>query len=1056
MPATGKTALRTFAAWARARLYDAVTRRAALLRDGQDVTADPTLRVAADAWFLRMILLRCMEANGFPAQPLFTPPSGGTAADGGFREALLRRSAEAEALLPDAFPRLPEEVNLLCPEGLDAPDGFVTRLLAAAPEETWRDAPETVGWLYQYYQAPVKDEAFALLKRGGKIPDARIPAATQLFTPAWTARYMAQNSIGRLWAEANAPYDVSGWEYYAGEAKQTEAVRAALRRAPEGLAPEDLRVLDPCAGGGNLLTAAFDVLTDVYSACGVPAAQAAIRILKYNLYGLDIDPQMEHLCVFALLMKACRYNKNIFYSGVRPHVYALTDASFLTDEVIRDAANGDKEITDALAALRDAFAYAGARGSLLRPPPLNTEALQRAAVSMTCGGRILRLLEQAELLNGTYDVVIANPPYLGSPGLTAEMNIFLKENYPDAKGDLFACFLRRGTEWLKPHGCSCMVTAQSWMFLSGFETLRRSLLENHDLTCLLHMQTTVMEIAFGTAVSVLRAGRTPGYRGTCHYIGVKDMLDGAPVCFPPPGGTMTACAEDFTRIPGCPVAYWAHPNIGKAFAEGTPAGRLGNARSGMQTGNNSRFLRAWYEVDFDDIRFDLTDLKDAGTMPQKWVPQPKGGPYRRWYGNLEFVVNYAGGGRALREYDGTSLLKNPQFYLREGVTWSHTTSGAFSARYLPPGTIFNVESPAFYPDKPLSVPLMLGFFNSKVCGALFACLNRTMHFMPGDAAKLPLRIPGNDVIKRVEALALENVEIAKTDWDENETSWDFTVDPLLRLRRQQNEPDLRACLRLRAQETTERFCRMKANEEELNRIFTGLYALEGALSPDVSDGSITVRPSDDAGEIAALVSYAVGCLMGRYSLRAPGLACAGKGGRVPEGAVPDGILTAEMFVPRFARWLAEAFGEDMLEENLRCVSQTLGLPGEPRNALEKYFRRGFYADHVRRYRKRPVYFMASSGQPRTFAALIYLHRLPRDLPETLLNCYVLPLAGTIAEARRNNRTDRNLYEKQRRQLKELASYAEKLRLLCGQDTAPDPDAGAGANHAKLAAILEKI
>lgn len=826
--------LQRFATWARRELISRVLRRCYELglsnpREESAHAVSSELRElvrrrglervaeeAAYTWFNRFAALRYLEANGLlpgglrvftdeegrfrpevPAEALSEPypePERSilrhAAERGGetFYEAFLRAEcARLRSMVPGLFGGEPWDE--LFPAGISYPDGVLGALVSEIPESRWREGVEILGWLYQYYNAELKEETFALLKKNVKISRERVPAATQLFTPEWIARWMAESSLGELWIEETGNEELAGALKYRMRAKQPESVRDELRKRREGRAPrrpEELRVIDPCAGSGNLLARAFDVLLRIYESAGYPKRTAVRSILEHNLHGLEIDPRAAQLASFCLLMKAAEHDRRVLSAGIVPRVYALFDVSELSEDE-RDAfCAGDPGLRRKLRSLLSRMKACKVAGALVEVHDAGYSALFERARELEEAGalaseeargcaRVVQAVRAGELLSRRFDCVIANPPYMGIAGMDPELAEYVRERFPEGKNDLYTCFIERCQRMTEKDGFLSMVAMQSWLYLSGYEALRTRIFREMGLISLLDLELMVMGIAFGTAAFSLRGEHVAGERASCARVELKDLKDGRPVAFPVPGNARAELStESFARIPGTPAAYWVSERLSEAFARGIPMASLGDSKSGMQTGNNARFLRLWHEVPFREIRWDARpgEERPAG----RWFPQPKGGPYRRWYGNVDYVVDYEENGRALREYPGTALLKNEAFYFREGACWSHTSSRAFSARYMAPGGIFNVEAPALFPFEPDDLEFILGFMNTKVCAALFGAISQTMHFMAGDMSKLPVIRPENE--GRIRELVRENIALSKRDWDLRETSAEFSGHPL--------------------------------------------------------------------------------------------------------------------------------------------------------------------------------------------------------------------------------------------------------------------------------------
>lgn len=838
-----KTAIKNFAIAARLTLIDAVTQRAFEYEVTKNGKNNPdqaevngkaltptelsqrkqlidrirqngfaqTMEETAYTWFNRFIALRFMEINGY----LPTRIRVFTDENNAFKPEILAEAsrieldgidhdyimdlldaqqndtlykylliAQCNALnvgLPEMFEEIGGWTELLFPNNLLRNDSVIAHMVEDIPEDDWRNQVQIIGWLYQYYNTEPKDKVFADLKKNIKISAEAIPAATQLFTPDWIVRYMVENSLGRLWTEGHGKPENADWKYYLEEAEQEDSVKAELeklRAEYRNIQPEQIRFLDPCMGSGHILVYAFDVLMDIYTSCGWSERDAALSILRHNLYGLDIDRRAYQLAYFAVMMKARQYNRSIIKSGeVQPQLANFADVMGVDTDLIPGK----------IREFAEQFAYADTYGSLMEiaAPSGLDEAVSEFNVSFGMSRKQLDMMVMIyKILSQKYDVVCTNPPYMGGSGMNAKLSDFVKKNFPDSKSDLFATFIEKGLTLTKKNGFSSMVTMQSWMFLSSFENMRTKLLNADNITNLMHMENMVMGIAFGTAVSIFRNNHITGYKGTYNHIKlsnlVKDEHDNdIPASFPIKENRFAQVStENFSKIPGMPVACWVSENFIRAFEYPT-LGNVGKARSGLQTGNNDLFLKYWQEVSFDNIAFNMSDKQQYLNSGKKWTSQIKGGDYRKWYGNFDYIVNWQNNGAAIRSCSGCRLnaMGNDSLFFIEGLTWSHTTSSVYGARYLPTGHLFNVEAPTYFIDND-KMNYTLGFLNSCVAQMYLNVMNSTMHYLVGNIMALPfiyVEEKQNSIDEKVE----ENIEMCRNDWDSFETSWDFEKHPLI-------------------------------------------------------------------------------------------------------------------------------------------------------------------------------------------------------------------------------------------------------------------------------------
>lgn len=1121
----------------------------------------------AYTWFNRFIALRFMEVNGYlPSRvrvftdenDAFRPQIMTEAIDltmegidpqqiyafknanddeGLFKYLIIAQCNALNAVLPRMFQRIGDDTELLFPENLLRDGSVVHELITRIPAEDWQDQVQIIGWLYQYYNSEPKDMVFANLKKNIKVTKDTLPAATQLFTPDWIVRYMVENSLGRLWLAGHPNEDLrAGWRYYMEEAEQTEEVAeqlSVLRAEAAALSPEEIRSIDPCMGSGHILAYLFDVLIEIYGAHGYATVDAVKNIVTKNLYGLDIDERAAQLAYFTVMMKARAYDRGFFRRGLQPNVHAIVESDADT-AYLYDAGAGiaEEEHRMALSDLVETFRDAREYGALIRPPAHDYAALanvwewaQVAAapdVNMTLWSsgtneRIPQLIRQAQILSQRYHIVVTNPPYMGSKGMGEKLSAFVKKHYPDTKSDLFAAFIERCNALCAPNGYNSMVTMQSWMFLSSFENLRKGILEHKTITNLMHMENMVMGIAFGTAVTVLQNAAMQEYKGTYHQIKLADIQDDIPVEFPVRKNRFAQIsAENFEKIPGMPVAYWVSKAILSTFYRGASTADISKGKSGQNTGDNERFLRLWYEV--DNLRIGFSVNENYTGNKYKWIPYNKGGEFRRWYGNYQYIINWENDGEAIKAYavirnhgkHWSRYIQNLDCLYKEGITWSIVTSSTFSMRYLPVGFICDYAGCAIFPEHTLN-DYLLALFNTKYAEAVLKIINPTVNYQPGNIGSVPY-IYNEDYSHRVSTLVGENKNLSRADWDSYETSWDFQSHPLAPTAyewREQFSYNINADARRKsvtllsdryerwAWDCNARFEQLRRNEEELNRIFIDIYGLADELTPAVAERDVTVtRVYDTAADVPAemkgssyvltradavrsLISYAVGCMFGRYSLDEGGIVYAGGEWDAtryktfsPDADAIIPVCDDEYFIDdiaaRFVSFVETVYGADTLEENLRFIADAFGGQGSPRTVIRSYFLRDFYADHVRRYRKRPIYWLFDSGEKNGFKALVYLHRYAPDTLARMRTDYIHPqqsrYQAALADAERllteAQGAERVQLTKRRTALRaqeeELHAYEERVHHLADQMIALDLDDGVRHNYALLQDVLSKL
>ncbi|WP_027259562.1 BREX-1 system adenine-specific DNA-methyltransferase PglX [Leisingera aquimarina] len=1099
----------------------------------------------AYTWFNRFTALRFMDANGYTQVRTVSPADGatrpellseamaGNLPDGApttiqslldgrtpshdpqaeaYRLLLVHTCNQWHGPMPFLFEQIDDYTELLMPEDLLSQTSILAELRKVMTEDACRDV-EIIGWLYQFYISEKKDQVFAGLKKNQKITAENIPAATQLFTPHWIVRYLVENSLGRLWL-LNNPHSglAAKMDYYiAPEEPETDFLKITK--------PEEIRICDPAAGSGHMLTYAFDLLHAIYEEEGYDATEIPALILQHNLTGVEIDDRAGALAAFALAMKAAaRLGRRRFLRmEAKPDICVLQNVAFTEAEMQDVAAVVGKDLfTDELRETLGQFEQAKNFGSLIVPKLRDPAETLRVVEARDFGGdlllkevqaRVIAVLRMAEALSPKYHVVVANPPYAGAKGLNERLVGWLKDNHPKSKSDLFAAFIERGLALVSDRAFCAMVTMESWMFLSSLEQLRQSILDETVIQSLVHMPYlgkggTSMGINFGTVAFVTEKKQDKSFRGQfcCVRYFETDNL-GVPLEFPPRNERLSrASISDFEKIPGSPVAYWLSDQFLKCFSEEARLEEIAEPRQGMATSDVGRFLKLWFEVSGDKTNLHATDHEDAARSLAKWFPTNKGGQFRKWYGNHEYLVNWENNGADVMGYAAelygspTRTIKNISYYFRPSVTWGMVTSASFAARVSPQGHLFDVGGPSAFPKENLVAPVA-SFLNSSVFQRIIKTLNPTMNFNSGDIAKAPFKTElaesatANSAVRSL-------IENHKSDWDAYETSWDFTTLPLLSPEhRGETLADSFATLRAHWRSMTDE---MQQLEEENNRIFIDAYGLQDELTPEVPLNEITltcnpayrygIKNDAEANEarlradtMAEFLSYAVACMFGRYSLDAPGLILANQGetladylARIPEPSfMPDEdnvipVLDADWFpddiTDRFRLFLRVTFGEAHFRENLRYIEDTLGKD------IRKYFTRDFYADHVKRYKKRPIYWMFSSPKG-TFNALIYMHRYRPDTVSVLLNDYlrefITKLEGERARLEKLSDDPTATQGQKTKALKDVAAVAKQIDELnewerdvifplAQQKIEIDLDDGVKANYPKFGTALKKI
>lgn len=962
-----------------------------------------------------------------------------------FRILFLKQCNALNEILPALFEKTKNYTELLLSLSVIDQDGVVYHLIHDIPEDDFNiergGQVEIIGWLYQYYNTEPKAAAFA---KNGKITKEEIPAVTQLFTPDWIVRYMVENSLGRLWVEGHPDCGLKeNWKYYLEEAQQEPEVQAKLaeiRKEYAALNPEDIKLIDPCMGSGHILVYAFDVLMQIYESAGYSQRDAAKSILEHNIYGLDIDDRAYQLAYFAVMMKARQYNRRILNGENSCHVYAIQESNSINrahlkyfgaglDDIEKNAAKMQME--GLLDTLTDAKEY----GSILNVESYNWDLLRRFVAAEDTAGQISmdsvgvedtaeqvnRLIDIGETMARKYWVTCTNPPYAGTSNLSANVNNFVKKSYPDSKADLFAVFIERCHQMTSVNGFQAMITQHSWMFLSSFEKLREKMMLTETVN-MAHLGARAFEEIGGEVVQttafVRCANHVEGYKGTYCRLIEPTSQQGKADMFISGQNQYHVGQISFSKIPGVPVAYWISPEVLKLFDERT-VGSIADAKSGMTTTDNTRFLRLWEEVNCQKIGFGYSNIADTQDMKYKWFPFCKGGDFRRWAGNESFVVNWFNNGEEIRvaaEGATGGRLVNIDCALRECLVWTKISSANISLRLKKQGIFFSDAAPGVFTNRE-TLYYLLALLNTKYANEIIKLINPTLNFVPGAVSSVPVKKDEKNKGKIIE-IAEGNVQLSERDWDSFETSWNFKKHPLLR-----NVSTLSEAFTQWQTECDDRFNRLKANEEELNRIFIDIYGLQDELTPEVEDKDVTVRKADLQRDIKSLLSYAVGCMFGRYSTYKDGLLFAGEPYSLQAfvdkmndrpGTISDeelerayrneGVVVDEMFFPdadnvipitdeeyldddivsRLCAWLKAVYGADTLEANLDYIAKALGNKGSTsREIIRNYFLNDFFKDHCQTYSvtgsgKRPIYWLFDSGKQNGFKALVYLHRYTPD------------------------------------------------------------------------------
>lgn len=1026
--------------------------------------------------------------------------------DEAFRILFLKQCNALNEILPALFEKTKNYTELLLSLSVIDQDGVVYHLIHDIPEDDFNiergGQVEIIGWLYQYYNTEPKAAAFA---KNGKITKEEIPAVTQLFTPDWIVRYMVENSIGRLWVEGHPDCDLKeNWKYYLEEAQQEPEVQAKLseiRKEYAALNPEDIKLIDPCMGSGHILVYAFDVLMQIYESAGYSQRDAAKSILEHNIYGLDIDDRAYQLAYFAVMMKARQYNRRILNGENTCHVYAIQESNSINrahlkyfgagmDDIEKNAAK--MQLEGLLDTLTDAKEY----GSILNVESYNWDLLRRFVAAEDTAGQISmdsvgvedtaeqlnRLVDIGETMARKYWVTITNPPYAAISNLSPKVNDFVKANYPDSKVDLFAVFIERCGLMTRVSGYQAMITQHAWMFLASYENLRDKLL-NKELINLAHLGPHAFDEINGEVVQtssfVFCNDFFSNYNSTfVQLVGGKNEAAKAAM-FISGEHRFNKTNEQLREIQGTPyTAYWASDVVLSAFKKSHLVGDVSEPRVGMATANNDRFIRLWFEVNRNKFGINISSRKEAVESRKKWFPFAKGGEQRKWYGNNDTVVNWENDGFEIQNFkdEKTGRIRshnyNLDYIFSSALTWTVIGTEKTSFRFCPVGFLYSNSGYGLFCNNEKTKYYLLGFMNSKIAASLLKILSPSMGFESGYLRKLPL-IESDSLDSIVERVK-HCIDGSNAEWDSFEISWDFKKHPLLR-----NVSTISEAFTQWQSECDDRFNQLKANEEELNRIFIDIYGLQDELTPEVEDKDVTVRKADLQRDIKSLLSYAVGCMFGRYSLDVEGLAYAGGewDSSKYQSYIPDADnvipITDEEYldddiVSRLCAWLKAVYGADTLEANLDYIAKALGNKGSTsREIIRNYFLNDFFKDHCQTYSvtgsgKRPIYWLFDSGKQNGFKALVYLHRYT---PDTIGNLRIdyLHKMQRVYESEINRMQDMMDHsgnarevaaaskrkDKLAKQLKECREYDEKISHLALSRIELDLDDGVKVNYRKL-------
>ena len=1065
-----------------------------------------------------------------------------------FKFLFIKKCNKLNEILPELFEEAEDYSELLLPISINDEEGILRKLVDEVPEESFdvekEGQIEVIGWLYQYYNEEKKKEVDLKTKKGKKVEQDDIPAKTQLFTPKWIVKYMVENSLGNLWLEGHPNENLEKkWKFLVKREKQEEEIESKLEKLNENykeMKVEEIKIIDPCMGSGHILVYAFDVLMDIYLNLGYSNRDAVQSILENNIYGLDIDKRAYQLAYFALMMKAREYYKRIFSKKLELNICYTRESNDINKEIIDFISNGNSKIKEELDLIYNSFLDAREYGSLIEAPKIDYDEIKNRLSEIEntdfynlfdelkkeeIKNKFYYVIKTSEILSKKYEVVATNPPYMGSSMMDSKLSKYTKKNYPDSKSDMFAVFIEKCNNLTDKDGICSMITMHGWMFLSSYEKLREKMTLIETLN-MVHLGTRAFDEIGGevvqTTVWTQRKNKINNFKGS--YIRLVDF----------PGEEnkrnkfleivrnkdkkyyFRTTKENFEKIPGMPIGYWASENLLEDFGKGTRTSELVEPRVGLQTGKNELFLRQWYEVKEGKISYNTESINETENNKYKWYPSNKGGEKRQWYGNYDYIVNWGNNGYEMRNFKKQNSRpenqepKNTKYYFREAITYSDITSGGFAIRYREKGSIHDVKGMSAFSTDNIKLKYILGIMGTKISDYVFKILNPTISLQIGNFSDFPV-IENEQIKPKVISIVDDCIKISKYDWNTFETAWDFKVSPLVNSERYvaefenvkmgengnvENKKIDKTQITLIEEAygqykefTNNQFLKLKENEEELNRIFIDIYGLQDELTSDVSDKDITIAKifdTDDeinneikgnsyvltkADVVKQFISYAVGCMFGRYSLGKEGLVFAG--GEFDKNKyskfIPDEdncipITDSEYFsddiVTRFVEFVKTVYGEETLEENLKFILQALSNKNDtPKEIIREYFLKNFYEDHLKRYKKRPIYWLYDAGKKNGFKALIYMHRYNEQTTAKVRIGYLHELQKHYErrasflkdeiESNNNRKKAEKELKKIKSQLDECKQFDEKMNHLSSEYISIDLDDGVKVNYEKV-------
>lgn len=1005
-----------------------------------------------------------------------------------FKYILLLVCKKLGRVIPQVFDGVTDYIDILIPDNLLNDTGFITKIIKEVPENNYNQV-EIIGWLYQYYNQIEKDRVISSKKTYKK---NEIAYATQLFTPDWIVKYMVENTLGKYWIENGGNNSIkSNWNYFIDD---------VIVKNDCKMSPNEISFIDPCCGSGHILVYAFEILYQMYVSVGYNKSDIPELILENNLYGLDIDDRAGQLSVLSVLLKAREYDKNIFNKNIakKLNVISIQESNTISNSMF-DYISNDFE-KEKLMYLVECFKNAKEIGSLLILENKNYENLKNiienddTIFGIEMRNKIIPLINVANILSNKYDVVVTNPPYMNNNVMSNNLKKYIYAHYSDVKSDMFSAFVLKNSYLSKDETYLGFMTPYVWMFISSYEKLREYIIDRMNISSLIQLEYSALEeatvpICSFTLKNSHKNGEKGNYYRLVDFKGGMNVQENAYLKILNNGSSKYHYKKDikqFKETPNMVISYWLTDNLINIFKNSKKINEVSEAKQGMTTSDNKRFLRLWYEVDIAKIGFGMKGLEEAKKSCLKWFPYNKGGEYRKWFGNDEYVVNYYNDGEEMEafhnELNKTSSggrIKNKEYYFKKCISWSKISSASLAFRFKDDGFIFDVAGSSIFSSDNDLLLYILGLFNSKLGMYIIGQISPTLNFEAEQIKQMPLEMR-DDNKDRIIELVKKSIEISKDDWNSFETSWDFTIHPLLKP--MSKVSTIRDSLGNWNAYTYQQRSLLKHNEEELNKIFIDIYGLNDELTPEIDDKDITIRKEDKVRDIKSLISYAVGCMFGRYSLDEDGLVYAGgyfdidryKTFKVDnDNIIPitNEAYFSDDIVERFKTFIKTVYGDNTFNENMDFIAETLGKRGTETSeeTIRRYFVNDFFNDHVKMYQKRPIYWLLDSGKKNGFKALVYMHRYNENLIPKVRLDYLHRVQITyeklLSDVNYKLTTDLSMTDKKEAKnrqadlnakLNEIKEYDEKIAHIANQRISIDLDDGVKVNYEKFKDILAKI